>query len=101
MWGCFGLELNQIRYLPESKCTELQGAFHVFSTEKLSLVGRAYSQTSCQIPAHCGAAVRFVCVVIFPSVCGLSHFGVVLVPTVRLVALGTRAHWKEHFHIRT
>ena len=65
--------------------TKLQDAFPVLSPEKLSPVRRACSWTSCLPPAHgrdlhlTGVCVCVcVCVVIFPSLRGRSHLGVVL-----------------------
>ena len=61
--------------------TKLQDAFPVLSPEKLSPVRRACSWTSCVPPAH-GRGLHLtgvcVCVVIFPSLRGRSHLGVVL-----------------------
>lgn len=53
----------------------MEGAAPLFSPEKLSLVGRANSETRCLLPAHCWGALRLV-----PYPTGMSHFGGMLAP---------------------
>lgn len=48
------------------------------SPEKLLLVGGTYSQSRCLHPAIAEAAVRLLCVLIFPSPWVRSPFGVLL-----------------------
>ena len=62
------LDLNGVRPGICQRCssTKLQGTFTVLSPEKLSVVGRACSQTSCPPPAHCWGLHR-TCVCVYLS----------------------------------
>ena len=51
--GRFGLELSQARPLPQMKEHQTAGHFPYVAPEKLLVVGRSFSQTSCLPPAHC------------------------------------------------
>ena len=44
-WGLLGLELGEAMHLPELQLHQTAGVFPVLSSEKLSLVGKAYSYT--------------------------------------------------------